>query len=61
MAAVPLLRASRNLWPFLAHCFAIWAYLGERVGTTTVITIEIVTPDEGQKGFVVQLRRWVIE
>jgi transposase len=58
---VALLRASRHLWPFLAHCFADRAYRGERVGTATTITIEIVVPEEGQKGFTVQPRRWVIE
>ena len=58
---VALLRASRDLWPFLAHCFADRAYRGERVSTATAITIEIVAPDEGQKGFAVQPRRWVIE
>ena len=58
---VALLRASRDLWPFLAHCFADRAYQGERVGTATAITIEIVAPDEGQKSFAVQPRRWVVE
>jgi transposase len=58
---VALLRASRHLWPFLAHCFADRAYRGERVGTATAITVEIVEPEAGQKGFAVQPRRWVIE
>lgn len=35
--------------------------MGERVGGATAITVEIVRPDEGQKGFAVQPRRWVIE
>lgn len=56
-----LLRASRRLWPFLAHCFADRAYQGERVGAATAIVVEIVVPAEGQKGFAVQPRRWVIE
>jgi len=58
---VALLRASRGLWPFLAHCFADRAYRGERVGTASLIVVEIVVPDEGQTGFAVQPRRWVIE
>ncbi|AWN42283.1 IS5 family transposase [Methylobacterium durans] len=58
---VAVLRASRRLWPFLTHCFADRAYRGERVGTATTITVEIVLPEEGQKGFAVQPRRWVIE
>lgn len=58
---VALLRASRRLWPFLAHCFADQAYQGKRVGSATAITVEIVRPDKGQKGFAVQPCRWVIE
>ena len=58
---VALLRASRSLWPFLAHCFADRAYRGDRVGSATAITVEIVEPEEGRKGFAVQPRRWVIE
>lgn len=59
--AIALRRASRGLLPFLAHCFANRAYRGERVGAATTITVEIVEPKEGQKGFAVQPRRWVIE
>jgi transposase len=58
---VTLLRASRQLWLFLAHCFADRAYRGERVGTVTTITVEIVEPEDGQTGFAVQPRRWVVE
>jgi transposase len=58
---VALLRASRDLWPFLAYCFADRAYRGERVGTATAIIVEVVEPEAGQKGFAVQPRRWVIE
>jgi transposase len=58
---VALLRASRGLWPFLAHCFADRAYQGDRVGSATAISVEIVLPKEDQKGFAVQPRRWVIE
>lgn len=59
--AIALLRASRELFPFLIHCFADRAYRGERVGAATTITVEIVESMEGQKGFAVQPRRWVIE
>ena len=59
--AVALLRSSRRPWPFLARCYADQAYQGERVGTATAVTVEIVKPKEGQKGFAVQPRRWVIE
>lgn len=58
---VALLRASRGLWPFLAHCLADRAYRGDRVGSATAITVEIVEPEAGQKGFAVQPRRWVVE
>ncbi|MER2196077.1 IS5 family transposase [Methylobacterium brachiatum] len=58
---IALLRASRGLFPFLAHCFADRAYRGERVGTATTIVVEIVAAEAGQKGFAVQPRRWVIE
>jgi transposase len=58
---IVLLRASRRPWPFLAHCFADRAYRGARVATAAPITVEIVRPREGQKGFAVQPRRWVIE
>ena len=56
-----LLRASRDLWRFLAYCFADRAYRGERVGTATAIIVEVVEPEAGQRGFAVQPRRWVIE
>jgi transposase len=58
---VALLRASRALWPFLTHCFADRAYRGKRVGGATAIVVEIVEPEQGQTGFAVQPRRWVIE
>src|SRR4051812_39424286 len=45
---VALLRASRRLWPFLAHCFGDRAYRGERVHTATSITVEIVMPEDGE-------------
>lgn len=57
---IALLRASRGLFPFLAHCFADRAYRGER-SSATAIVVEIVEAEAGQKGFAVQPRRWVIE
>ena len=58
---VALLRSSRRPWPFLTRCYADQAYQGERVGTATAVRVEIVRPKQGQKGFAVQPRRWVIE
>jgi len=58
---IALLRASRRPWPFLARCFADQAYAGERVAAATLVAVTIVRPPEGQKGFAVQPRRWVIE
>jgi len=58
---VALLRASRRLWPFLARCYADRAYTGERVANATSISVAIVGAPEGQKGFAVHPRRWVIE
>ena len=59
--AIALRRALRGLFPYLAHCFADQAYQGERVGAAATIAVEIVEPKEGQEGFAVQLRRWIIE
>lgn len=39
-----LLRASRSLWLFLAHCFADRAYRGDRVGSAIAITVKIAEP-----------------
>ena len=60
-AGVALLKASRRPWPFLAMCFADRAYTGERVAGATPVTVAIVSAPEGQKGFAVHPRRWVIE
>ena len=59
--AVPLLQASRRLYPFIEHACADGGYAGERVAAATVIAIEIVRKQAGQRGFAVQPRRWVIE
>jgi transposase len=58
---VALLRASGRPWPFLARCFADRADMGERVANATSISIAVVSAPEGQKGFAVHPRRWVIE
>ena len=58
---IALLRASRRPWPFLARCFADRAYAGERVASATPVEVTVVGAPEGQKGFAVHPRRWVIE
>jgi len=60
-AAVPLLQASRGLYPFIERAFADGGYAGERVATATVIAVEIVRKQAGQAGFAVLPRRWVVE
>ena len=60
-AGVGLLKASRRPWPFLAICFADRAYTGERVAGATPVAVAIVSAPEGQKGFAVQPRRWVVD
>ena len=37
------------------------AYTGKRVGTATLVAVTVVGAPEGQKGFAVHPRRWVIE
>jgi len=59
--AVPLLKASRSLYPFIERAFADSGYAGERVAAATIIAIEIVRKQAGQVGFAVQPRRWVVE
>ena len=58
---VALLKASCRPWPFLKRCFADRAYAGQRVGSATTIKVEVVGASKEQKGFAVQLRRWVVE
>ena len=58
---IALLRASREVWPFLQRCFADSAYAGERVGTATRIEVTVVKAEPDQKGFALQPRRWVAE
>ncbi|MGX1100241.1 transposase [Amorphus sp. MBR-141] len=59
--AVPLLKASRKSFPFVAHAFADSAYSGDRVAEAASITIEIVRKHPEQVGFAVHPRRWVVE
>ena len=59
--AIPLLRASRRLLPFIERVFADSAYVAERVANATRIIVEIVRKQAGQVGFAVHPRRWVVE
>jgi putative transposase len=59
--AGPLLRASRPSWPFVQLAFADAGYQGPRVATASPIRVEIVRKLEGQVGFAVHARRWVVE
>jgi transposase len=59
--AVPLLQASRGRFPFIERVFADSAYAGERVAKATRIAVEIVRKIDGQIGFQVHKRRWVVE
>jgi transposase len=59
--AIPLLRASRALLPFIERVFADSAYVAERVANATRIIVEIVRKQAGQVGFAVHPRRWVVE
>ena len=58
---MPLLKASRGLYPFIERAFADSAYAADRVAAATRIAIEVVRKHVGQVGFVVHPRRWVIE
>ncbi len=59
--AIPLLQASRPLYPFIERVFADGAYGAERVANATRIIVEIVRKQAGQIGFAVHPRRWVVE
>jgi transposase len=59
--AVPLLQASRGAFPFVERVFADSAYAGERVANATRAAVEIVRKIDGQIGFQVHKRRWVVE
>ena len=59
--AGPLLRASRSRWPFVKLAFADAGYQGPRVAAASPIQVKIVRKLEGQIGFAVQAKRWVVE
>ena len=59
--AIPLLKASRNSFPFVELAFADSAYDANRVRAATVIVIEIIRKIADQAGFQVLPRRWVVE
>lgn len=59
--AIPLLKASRKAFPFVALAFADSAYSADRVAEATSIAIEIVRKQPDQVGFTVHPRRWVVE
>lgn len=59
--AGPLLRASRPSWPFVQLAYADAGYQGPRVAAASSIRVEIVRKPEGQVGFAVHARRWVVE
>ncbi len=59
--AVPLLKLSRDRHPFVKLAYADSAYSSPRVEMATSISIEIVRKFADQTGFVVHLRRWVVE
>lgn len=59
--AVPLLKASRRSFPFIALAFADTAYAAKRVRDATCIAIQIVRKIPEQVGFEVHPRRWVVE
>jgi transposase len=53
--------ASRSSWPFVQLTFADSGYQGPRVAQASTIRVEIVRKPEGQIGFAVHARRWVVE
>jgi len=60
--AAPLLKASRDSFPFVELVFADSAYTGERLAKAAKpVLIEVVRKFEGQLGFAVLPRRWVVE
>ena len=53
--------ASRSWWPFVELGYADAGYQGPRVADASPIRIEIVRKPEGQVGFAVHAKRWVVE
>ena len=58
---LPLLRASRAGWPFVALGTAGGGYAGPRVANASSIRIEVMRRADQQVGFAVIARRWVVE
>ena len=56
-----LLKASRRSFPFVELVFADSAYAGKRVADATCITVHIVRKAEGQIGFKLHKRRWMVK
>jgi transposase len=61
LAALPLLQMSRPFFPFVSHVWADGGYNHARVTEATSIIVEIVKKQPDQTGFVVLLRRCVVE
>lgn len=59
--AVPLLQALRRSFPFVERVFADSAYAGKRVANSAPAAVQIVRKIDGQIGFQVHKRRWVVE
>ena len=59
--AVPLLRASRASWTFVAFACVDGGYAGATVADASTIRIDVVRKSDGQVGFAVIARRWVVE
>ena len=51
----------RVRWPFVRLAFADAGYQEPRVATASPIRVEIVRKLEGQVGFAVHVRRWLVE
>jgi putative transposase len=59
--AVPLLKASRKLFPFVERAFADGVYAATRVAQATTIAVEIVRKHPDQIGYALHPHRWVVE
>ena len=59
--AGPLLQASRTRWPLVELAYADATYQGPRVAAANPTRLENVRKPEGQVGFTVHARGWVVE
>lgn len=62
--AYDLLPAATAVAPTLRHLWADGAYAGDWADWASEehgVTVEVVRPPAGQRGFVVQAKRWVVE